>query len=322
MDVTESNKDKLALASIMTQFTDAWFAGNSQAMAQLLADDSQLFSSQHGCASGARAMTDLLMQDANNKPFYGQMTNRYIGVEGDNAAASCYVYGIFQADNRTFFIFGAALVFRFSRQQQWQLDELRLQVNWTHGNNSLVPHWRKPPGQNGWQMGDDAPVIVSELHSPWALLPNAAAADSLSEALAELYYRYSFAVDQNDMGLLVSAYSEDIAGGFAPVGNLNGREQVIGILKSFRHLATLWQHFAEVVKVEDEGDGLHAKFIVARIIPERAVDELGRKLYGAHYQLRARRQHNGQWQICWTDYRPGWFSEHQLPEFDVGNATA
>ncbi|WP_342670039.1 nuclear transport factor 2 family protein [Alteromonas confluentis] len=171
-------------------------------------------------------------------------------------------------------------------------------------------------------MGFDAPAMVSELHAPWVVLPDVPPPDNLQEALEELYCRYAFSVDQNDMMLLKSSYSEDIAGGFAPVGNLSGREQVIGTLKNFRHLAPYWQHFAEVVRFEEEPDGQHVKLIVARIIPERPVDEAGNTVYGAHYQLRARKTSTGQWQFCWTDYRPGWFTEHSLPEFDIGNATA
>ncbi|OFC70997.1 hypothetical protein BFC18_11220 [Alteromonas confluentis] len=181
---------------------------------------------------------------------------------------------------------------------------------------------RFPRVQSGWQMGFDAPAMVSELHAPWVVLPDVPPPDNLQEALEELYCRYAFSVDQNDMMLLKSSYSEDIAGGFAPVGNLSGREQVIGTLKNFRHLAPYWQHFAEVVRFEEEPDGQHVKLIVARIIPERPVDEAGNTVYGAHYQLRARKTSTGQWQFCWTDYRPGWFTEHSLPEFDIGNATA
>ncbi|QSX32661.1 nuclear transport factor 2 family protein [Shewanella avicenniae] len=314
---------KQSVSAMLARFSESWLSGQTDPLTTLFHADSQLLSSQHGSATGAAAITQRLGQDSQHGPIYGQMTNRYVAIDGDQAAASCYVFGIMQRSGSDFFIFGATLVFRASlRAQTWSFDELRLQVNWNHGNNNFVPHWRQPPGQNGWQMGDEAPVIVSELHSPWTLLPNAPVPESLDEALAELYYRYAFSVDQNDMSLLAKSYSEDISGGFAPVGNLSGRDQVIGTLKSFRHLATLWQHFAEVVKFEDEGDGQHVKLIVARIIPERSIDQYGNKLYGAHYQLRARRQPSGQWQFCWTDYRPGWFSENELPAFDIGNATA
>ncbi|SEG08478.1 nuclear transport factor 2 family protein [Marinobacterium lutimaris] len=317
--------DRQALGERVDQLGQAWLDGTTDRLGELFTSDARLISSQHGEYQGAQAIIAALAEDTAEAPFQGAMTNRYLAVEpgSDQAAASVYLFGLTQRMGRAAFIFGAALVMRFERVEgRWLFSEVRLQINWTNGDNRLVPHWSKPPGTNGWQMGDEAPVLVSELHSPWAIMPKAAVPESLDEALHELYARYSFGVDQNDMGLLISAYDDDISGGFAPVGNLSGRDTVIGVLKSFRHLATLWQHFAEVVRIEDEGDGQHVKLIVARIIPERPMDEQGNRIYGAHYQLRARRQPDGQWKFCWTDYRPGWFSEHQIPAFDVGNATA
>jgi hypothetical protein len=78
------------------------------------------------------------------------------------------------------------------------------------------------------------------------------------------------------------------------------------------------QHFADVVRLELEADGRHAQMIVARIIPERPVDAQGHSLYGAHYQIRARREDDGQWRICWSDYRPGWFTTAGAPAFEIG----
>ena len=26
---------------------------------------------------------------------------------------------------------------------------------------------------------------------------------------------------------------------------------------------------------------------------------------------------NGQWRICWFDYRPGWFTDAEVPAFDI-----
>lgn len=311
------------IREMIEQFGQCWLEGEAAAMPLLMQQEVQLISHQHGEHKGRDAVLQALSRDTAAAALLGQTSNHYIAVDGDQAAASMYLFGLKPGHKRQYFLFGAALVMRLQRHENgWLFSEIRLQVNWSHGDRGLMSHWKNVPGEHGWKMGDEPPVLVSELHSPWALLPDVPVPESLPEALSELYARYSFAVDQNDMSLLTTAYSQDISGGFAPVGNFSGHDKVISILKNFRHLASVWQHFAHVVRVEDEGDGRHAKMIIARIIPERPVDEQGRQVYGAHYQLRVRLEDDHQWRICWTDYRTGWFTQDDVPEFDIGRATA
>lgn len=295
-------------------------SGDFSTIQPALHDNSTLISSQHGTQQGVTAITAALARDTSQTAISGRTSNPYVAVDGDQAACSLYLFGTLNTVGKEPFLFGATLVFELEKlQEQWRFETIRLAINWTSGYSDAVEHWGKYPQQNGWQFGDKPPVIVSELHSPWKKLPNAKVPEALEIALRDLYARYSFAVDQNDMTLLTSAYSEDIHGGFAPMGELSGHETVIGMLKSFRHLAPLWQHFADVVKIEAEDDPQYARMIVARIIPEYPQDGRGHIVYGAHYQLRVRKESDGQWRICWSDYRPGWFYAHQLPDFDIGH---
>ncbi|MDV6252589.1 nuclear transport factor 2 family protein [Vibrio sp. EA2] len=315
--------DRSILREMMEQFGQYWLTGQSASFPLLLADDAELISHQHGSIDSRAALLEALAQDSAKGELYGQHSNHYIAIEGDQAATSMYLFAMAKDNNAQYFLFGAAVVMRFRRHENgWLLHQIRLQVNWSHGNQKLMPHWKNVPSEHGWDLSKEPPVLVSELHSPWALLPNAAVPERLEEALPELYARYSFAVDQNDIGLLATTYSQDIEGGFAPAGNFKGHDNVISLLKNFRHLAAVWQHFAHIVRIEDEGDGKHAKMIVARVIPERPVSESGEQLYGAHYQLRVRRGEDKQWRVCWTDYRTGWFTKHSIPVFDIGRTTA
>lgn len=315
--------DRHAITEIITQLATSWASGELSPLAHQLAPEATLISNQHGMVHGPAELIQALAADTQCGPFGHRLSNLYIGVHECRAAASAYLFGLMQDRENRILLFGATLVTQFARMnQEWRASEVRLSVNWARGDKELVSHWLHTPSDVGWQPGDPAPVIVSELHAPWRVLPQAPVPERLDEALSELYVRYAFAVDQNDIGLLVSAYTEDIEGGFTPLGNLEGRDNVIGLLKSFRHLAPFWQHFADVLRVEAEGDGRHARMIVGRLIPERSLDEQGRAIYGAHYQIRARREADGQWRICWSDYRPGWFTECSVPAFDIGQATA
>ncbi|MBM6550060.1 nuclear transport factor 2 family protein [Marinomonas ostreistagni] len=317
-----NQQNRSAIKALAQQLLDTWVTPSAALDAADLTPDCQFHSSHQGTAQGYNEITSLLASDTEHGAMLSHMTNLYVGVEENQAAFSFYMYGVVEQAQRAF-MFGSTVVASLSFQEgRWRLHEIRLVVNWSKGDQSLMPHWRNVPTQYGWQMGFAAPAIVPELHSPWVKLAHVPPPEDLHDAISELYYRYAFAVDQNDMALLARSYTDDISGGFAPVGNLSGKDQVIGTLKNFRHLAAFWQHFAEVVKVEEVGDGRHVNVIVGRIIPERPVDEQGNKLYGAHYQLRARCMADGQWKFCWTDYRPGWFTQHSLPAFDIGNATA
>lgn len=321
--MTNHPTDRAAVKQLIARFTNYWMAGNNELQSSDFSQQSQLFSSHHGNATGHAEIMAKLQQDTLNGSMMGKCTNLYVATDGDHAVVSFYLFGLLGNSNRNLFLFGSTQVVQLSKHNNhWSIDTIRLLVNWSKGDVTQVPHWQNLPNEHGWQMGFEAPALVSELHSPWTLMPDVTPPENLQEALEELYYRYAFSVDQNDMGLLKTAYSEDISGGFAPVGNLCGRDQVIGTLKNFRHLASVWQHFAEVVRYEEEDDGKHVKMIVARIIPERPVDEAGNPIYGAHYQLLARKLDSGQWNFCWTDYRPGWFSLNNIPDFDIGNATA
>lgn len=223
-------------------------------------------------------------------------TSNHAIVVGDRgqAASSAYVYGLF-SDGQRHLLFGASVILKFQFREahdRWLLTAARVNINWCRGDVALVPHWRLAPSDAGWQLGDPAPVIVSELDSPWALIGAGLPSGGKD--------------------------TEDAAGGFAPIGALQGRHAIVGQLKSFRRQWPWMQHFADVVRLELEGDGRHARMIVARIIPERPVDASGKAVYGAHYQIRVRQEGDGQWRICWSDYRPGWFTAEDIPAFDIG----
>lgn len=308
------------LAALQDDFFAAWSRGRWQGLIPNLAEDAVLTSSQHGEGRGAGDWRSLLAADAVALVWMRTSNHATLVGKDGQAASSAYVIGLFRSGPQQF-LFGGSVVLRFQLQgpqSRWSLTSARIQVNWCKGEPSLAAHWHKPPSDAGWQLGDEPPVIVSELDSPWALIGDALPQASQDDAVRQLYSKYAWAIDQGDIALLSDSYTDDAAGGFAPMGQLQGRHFIIGQQKSFRRHWPWMQHFADVLRLELEADGRHAQMIVARIVPERPVDEAGRTLYGAHYQLRARREDDGQWRICWFDYRPGWFIDAEVPTFDIG----
>jgi 2,4-dienoyl-CoA reductase-like NADH-dependent reductase (Old Yellow Enzyme family) len=309
-----------ALGRIRDNFFAAWAGRDWQSLESVIVDKALLSSSQHGVGEGIKQWQQMLATDAATVAWMRTSNHAIVLGQNGRAAGSAYVMGLL-GTGRQQLLFGASVVLdcQFTGAAWgWKLAQARIQVNWCKGDEVLVSHWRQPPEEGGWQLGDPPPVITSELDSPWASLPDTAPAPALQDAMVELYSKYSWAIDQGDIALLTDCYTDDAAGGFAPMGPLESRHAIIGQLKSFRRLWPWMQHFADVLRVELEPDGRHARMIVARIIPERPVDTAGNSVYGAHYQIRARREADGQWRICWSDYRPGWFNGAHVPEFEIG----
>jgi 2,4-dienoyl-CoA reductase-like NADH-dependent reductase (Old Yellow Enzyme family)/ketosteroid isomerase-like protein len=317
LSLTDSGS-RAILTTVRDDFFTAWSDASWHALSPVLAEDALLTSSQHGEGTGEDDWRRLLAADADALVWMRTSNHAIVVGRRGRAAASAYVIGLFGQGQRQF-LFGASVVLGFQRHRDgWLLTRARIHVNWCKGVLTLATHWRMPPSDEGWQLGDPPPTIVSELHSPWALIGDALAYGDVNDAVRELYSKYSWAIDQGDIALLSDCYTEDASGGFTPMGPLQGRHAIVGQLKSFRRQWPWMQHFADVVRLELEADGVHARMIVARIISERPVDAQGRALYGAHYQIRARREDDGQWRICWSDYRPGWFTAADVPGFEIG----
>lgn len=312
-----------AIRHIVDGFFSGWSQGDWHHVSHSIALDAQLLSNQHPFGIGPDGFKDALAGDTVRGHFQYRTSNHYVGGHDGEGVASAYAFGLIQR-GASFLLFGATVVmtFRCAEDGTWLLTLARLSINWQQGDTALVDHWSKPPENYGWQLGDAPPVLVSELDSPWAKVSNSTLVGSVEESVAELYSKYSWAIDQGDIALLSDCYTDDAAGGFSPMGQLRGRHAIIGQLKSFRRQWPWMQHFADVVHVELEEDGVHARMIVARIIPERTADTSGRTVYGAHYQIRARLESDGLWRICWSDYRAGWFSEDDIPSFDLGRTDA
>lgn len=308
------------LTALREDFFKAWSQGKWEALKPGLSGEATLISSQHGDASGRPGWQRLLAPDLPDLAWMRTSNHAILIGDRRQAASSAYVFGLF-SDGQRHLLFGASVILTFQFHEahdRWLLTLARININWCRGDAALVPHWRLPPGDAGWQLGDSAPTIVSELDSPWTSIGARLPLGSSEDAIVELYSKYSWAIDQGDIALLSDCYTEDAAGGFTPIGALHGRHAIVGQLKSFRRHWPWMQHFADVVRIELEADGRHARMIVARIIPERPVDASGLALYGAHYQIRVRQEADGQWRICWSDYRPGWFTTADVPAFEIG----
>lgn len=308
--------DRVDIDQLINRFLEHWESGGWEAARELFSDDCELVASHLPDCTGAIAIAEGLKADRSRfETFELRASNRYIGGMDDEGVFSLYVFGVAATGNtQGGILFGMTLTGKASKNAEgWQLTQLRIALNWTKGNVILANHWTLPPGDRGWSIGDPAPTIVSELDSPWRLIPNSTFEEDSLTSVAQTYSRYSWALDQADMGLFAGCFTDDAAGDFNPMGIIEGRHSIVSTFKEFRRPWPWMQHFADVLKISvNEAEGT-AKMIVGRIVPERSHLDDGSPLYGAHYRMHLRRQREGFWQITWSEYHPGGFSTSDAP---------
>ncbi|MCH5487736.1 nuclear transport factor 2 family protein [Pseudomonas syringae] len=309
--------DRAEIRTLLSNFVTAWETGAWQSASSLLAENAQVVTSHLSTYENGREFITALQQDrANSEILSLKATNHFIGGGETEATFSCYIYGQIRSEvKRSKLGFGMTMKGALKKNGvKWQLDNLLISLNWVTDDLSLASHWKLPPGDDGWRIGDSVPTIVSELDSPWIRFPRSMPSGAVDEGIADTYARYSWALDQADMQLLSDCFTADAAGDFQPMGVIKGRHAIIGSFKGFRRPWPWMQHFAEVLEIKaDEALGV-AEMIVGRVIPGNSHAEDGTALYGAYYRMRLRRKFEGFWQLTWSEYRPGWFSAQEAPQ--------
>lgn len=297
-----------AMLATLDRLIQGWACDEWQYANAMFTDDCVFHSSAHGDARGSDAIAAMLRRDhASGAILTVQTTNHYAAGLDREGVLSGYAYGE-RTEGAARLTFGATMTGRLCEEGgRWRFSELRLSVNWLDGDTSLTPGWKAPAGDLGWQVGDAAPTIVSEMDSPWSRLPAPSIEGDLNQQLAETFSRYAWAIDQGDIALLATCFTADAAGDFPPLGHLKGRHHIIGHLKSFRQLWPWMQHFGRPLLMEIDPAGTSARMVIGRVIPQRPSTPEGLNLYGAQYELTLRREQS-LWKIEWFDYRSGWFA--------------
>ena len=219
-------------------FVAGWACSDQDALTTVFADSSVLHSSAHGEARGARDITALFSADFDPAmPLDIVTTNHFVGGDAERAVLTSYLYGFTPQTEPAPSTFGATLVADLVRTESgWQFEVLRLSIPWIDGDEARFAKW-SIPSPEGWKIGDATPSIVSELDSPWARGIHDLDPHDAVRQVADFYSRYSWAIDQGDITLLHGCFTEDVFGAFPPMGDLQGRHEVIGQMKSFRRLA-------------------------------------------------------------------------------------
>lgn len=293
--------------TVLNSFITGWSRGDEQQLKEAFHASATLRSSAHGEINGNDKIAELLGADHHAaKTFRLVTSNEYVAGTADHLVLTSYLFGRCEDEDGTLAaLFGATLVGDLSRNESgWRFDDVRLSIPWTDGDATRLPGWNLPTEQ-GWQLGDTTPTIVSEEDSPWARGIPPLSTNTVAQHVADAYYRYAWAIDQGDIQLLRGSYTSDAHGEFPPMGHCEGRRDIIGQQKEFRRHWPWMQHFGRPLTIEVADNQCEARMIIGRVVPQRTHTEDGRNLYGAHYLLFLRID-QGQWRISYFDYRPGW----------------
>ncbi|MBA9028517.1 nuclear transport factor 2 family protein [Peribacillus huizhouensis] len=237
------------------------------------------------------------------------ITNSYVAVAGEKAQQSAYLTGVLANDigegKLDSFIFGGHFVNTYVKTiKGWKISHLRFELDWQSGKSSYVKDWKLADGAVGWHPKTVTPTILSKLDAPWRVFPNPDEQGTDEEQIAETYIRYSWALDQADFSLLTTVFTEDAKADMSPFGLMDGRQEIVSLLKILRSGHPYMQHAATNFRVKVTGDT--ATLDIYRVVPFLPTKEtLDAPIFGARYESRLRRE-NGVWKFEWLHYIPGW----------------
>lgn len=293
------------ILDLLRRFLSAWEAGDPSAIAACVVSSSSVRISTQSLLAQLTGAAQFLAKDgAAGRSITTHAVNVYAASNSEQGWLGAYLHGAVVLDKRRL-QYGALISAQTVYQSHQEIfEDLAIQVLWTDGDASVVPHWQLPPARI-WQQGDTSSLIVSELHSPWARAGTTYLPEDPNEQFEELFARYAWAMDQADFSLMKTCLTEDISGEFTPLGHLRGISEVVGTLKAFRQAWPWMQHFGRVLKWRLKDDGREADVIVGRIIPSMTHQPSGDPVYGAHYRLTVVFADDC-WKIRNFAYIPGW----------------
>lgn len=291
------------LKGLLRKLLDAW---EGKADLPVLSSHFTAKTYQYGSLKSATDLQDAFKTDHNNYDLHVKEENVYIAGQKNKAAISAYLIGKLNNDQEKLTFSGQIILDLTKIEQEWVIDYIRL-INATDGKEK-PSHWVSSLNiQKRWEPGDDTPIIIPELDSPWRKFPdNAFGPTNKDEALQDLYTKYAWGIDMLDWSNLADVIAEDAETDLMPMGQQKGKRNVYGQLRGFRNAATYLQHIGEVIDIHWFSE-TEAELFVGRLFSQQDYTETNQRLYGARYKMKARLEKDGVWRYTYMNYQPGWF---------------
>lgn len=305
--------DHARLDSLLIDLHRALVRRDAEAARVFFAADATALTSHLGAHRGAEEIAAALVGGVPaGEHVRLRISNAHTAFDGEHAVQSSYVLLISADETPTErldgFLAGAHQTLRWAFDgEEWRITELRVQLDWHHGSRSWASGWTLPDGVPGWHRGWVRPAVSAWADSPWRAIPSPDGVGSEEDRIRATYIRYAWGIDQQDIALMASAFTEDVEADMSPFGSMSGRAEVVDSLGALRNGQPYLQHAAPVLDVElDPGDPEQASMTIYRTVPhEVTLETLDAPVYGAHYTSRLRRE-DGLWRFSRLRYVPGW----------------
>lgn len=302
-NVTQTRK---SLKEVLQQLIDLW-EGKIDDTSFML-NKARLKSFQFGEITGSDKIKEALQKDTKDYSLKIQTENIYLTGKNDQATISTYLIGDLDNKDSHYTFQGTMVLDLVFRNNRWLISQIRL----IHGIDGEVPSKEWRPSflfQASWQPGDATPVIISEFDSPWHKFPdNEFASENEEERISDLYAQYAWGIDQAYWVKLADAFDEDAESDLMPMGHQIGKRNVVGQIRQFRLAGSYLHHIGQVLNVDFTSDTT-ANVLLGRLISQQSVDpETGKRLYGAYYEMRVRKDEDGKWRYTFMNYQPKWFT--------------
>ncbi|WP_087975000.1 nuclear transport factor 2 family protein [Oceanobacillus rekensis] len=302
----QSNRKEIS--EVFSQFAKAYETGELTSIKHLFLKDAKASLSNHGNFEGREAIIEGLSSSlvpVDVARHY--VTNEYIAVATGVGQQSAYLTGILADDlgerlDPSWYSGHYTNTYEHT-DEGWKIAAIRFELDWKIGNHSRIRQWEEPIDKLGWNPNVKLPHIISGLDAPWHVIPHSEEKDSNEVQILDVFTRYTWAVDQWDIGLLGDILTDDIATNVVPFGEVTGRREFMTTLQTFRTGRVNLHHVIGDYRIEINGD--KAKLQVYRLVPYNVSKELlDKNIYGATYNCSLRRE-EGVWKLERFDYTEG-----------------
>lgn len=188
----------------------------------------------------------------------------------------------------------------------WKISECRFDLFRESGDMSLAPEWNHVNHTIGWFEGIRLPVILGELDAPWIKIQRRDSVGTDEEQIEEAFYRYAFALDTCCFSLMKDVLDDEIRVVMPPFGTvekpMNKRSFMTSLL-THRHTERFMQHTGEFIRIQTDENKREAEVLFYRKgdsgiepvpVPE---DNIRAKIATAEYQMKMRKDKEGNWRI-------------------------
>jgi ketosteroid isomerase-like protein len=302
----QSNRKEIS--EVFSQFAKSYESGDLSSIKNLFLKDAKASFSNHGNFEGRDAIIEGLSSSSiliDVARHY--ITNEYISVAAGMGQQSAYLTGILADDlgerlDPSWYSGHYANTYEHT-DEGWKIANIRFELDWKIGSHPRIREWDEPRESLGWNPNVKLPHIISGLDAPWHVIPHSEEADSDEVQILDVFTRYTWAVDQWDVGLLSNILTDDIATNVVPFGEVTGRREFITTLQVFRTGRVNLHHVIGDYRIEVNGD--KATLQVYRLVPYNVSKEmLDKNIYGATYNCSLRRE-EGVWKLENITYTEG-----------------